>query len=486
MNGSIKKNLGLQTAFQIINTCLPLITAPYLARVLGASALGIYSYTSSIVAYFTLFAMLGTVNYGTRSIAAVRENVNLRSKVFWSIFSFQAIITIFCGAVYCGYMLFVCRNNTTIAWIQGIAIIACFFDITWLFFGMENFKATVTRSIVVKIITVILIILLVKKSDDLWLYTLIMGMGILISQMVLWIYVPKIVHAQKITCSEIIEHVKPNILLFIPLLAMSVYHIMDKTMLGLLAVYEESGFYYNADKIINIPLCIINGVGTVMLPRMTALYNSNRKREANSLFLISIEGVALVSIAMACGIAAISNEFIPFFFGKGYESCIMLTIVLSPVLVIKGFTSTIRTQYLVPLKLEKQYINSVLAGAVTNLVFNLLLIPKMGAMGAVIGTLVAELVACLWQFRAITGSIKVHKCIINSILYLASGLIMFFIIRAVAVINCNILIKLVIEIVVGGSAYLLLSLIIITKTKSKIYDEIFAGFLSRFPFQRRK
>ena len=253
MASSIKKNLGMQTAFQMLNTCLPLITAPYLSRTLGATSLGVYSFTSSIVSYFTLFAMLGTVNYGTRTVAAVKENKEERSKCFWGIFMLQLFVTALCLVAYVIYMIFICKDNYVIAWIQGITIICCCFDINWLFFGVENFKITVTRSMIIKIVTVVLILLMVKTKEDLWVYTLIMAMGTLISQIVLWVYVPRYISYSRISIKDILVHIKPNIILFIPLLAMSVYHIMDKTMLGILSSYEQNGFYYNADKLLTSP-----------------------------------------------------------------------------------------------------------------------------------------------------------------------------------------------------------------------------------------
>lgn len=485
MDNSIKKNIGLQTAFQILNTCLPLITAPYLSRVLGATSLGIYSFTSSIVLYFTLFAMLGTVNYGTRTIAIKKGNKEELSRNFWGIFSLQVIVTAFCLVAYVFYMIKICQDNYTIAWLQGITVISCFFDVSWLFFGIENFKFTVVRSMEIKILTVVSILFWVKSPEDLWLYTLIMSIGTLANQIVLWAYVPRYVSIVKISMKDIFSHIKPNIVLFIPLLAMSVYHIMDKTMLGILSSYEQCGYYYNADKLINIPLCVINGVGTVMLPRMTALYNYGKREEANSLFMVSLEGIALVSIAMGCGIAAIAEEFIPFFFGKGYDTCIRLTMVLSPVLVIKGLTNTIRTQYLVPLKKEKYYINSVLSGAATNLVFNFVLIPRLGAMGAVLGTIFAELVACLIQFCVIAKEFYFRKYIQNCMLYILSGIIMFFVVRILSMFQLGLMFKLILEITVGVIVYVGLTGFWVYITKSQIYDEIFSGFIRQIIGSRK-
>lgn len=350
---SIKKNLGLQTAYQILSASMPLITAPYLARKLGAEQLGIFSYTTSIVMYFTLVAMLGTVNYGTRSIASAKDDKAKRNDVFSSIYYLQITVTALATVAYVLYLVVFCRENQLISLLQGIALLSCFVDINWLFFGVEDFQITVTRSIVIKIATVILILLLVKQKTDLWLYTLIMLGGTFLSNAVLFIYLPRYVSFTKVSIGQIKDHIKPNIVLFIPLLAMTVYHTMDKTMLGALSTYEQSGFYYNSDKIVQIPLLIINGIGTVMLPRMSSLLAEKKQKKADDLFITTMEGVAAISIAIACGIVAVSKEFIPFFFGDGYEPCIVLTIVFSPILLFKGFSVIARTQYLIPMKMER-------------------------------------------------------------------------------------------------------------------------------------
>ena len=231
---SVKKNLSLQTAYQVLSTCMPLITAPYLARKLGAAQLGVFSYTSSIVAYFTLVAMLGTVNYGTRSIASVKDDRKKRNEVFSNIFFLQIIVTLITIVAYVVYLIFLCKENQTIAYIQGIALISCLFNINWLFFGVEDFQITVTRSIIIKILSVVLILLLVNQESDLWLYTLIMLGGTFLSNVILFVYLPKYASFTGVSFDTLKEHIRPNLVLFIPILAMTVYNTMDKTMLGVL------------------------------------------------------------------------------------------------------------------------------------------------------------------------------------------------------------------------------------------------------------
>lgn len=468
----IRKNLGYQTIYQVLNTCLPLITAPYLARVLGATQQGIYSYTASIVAYFVLFAKLGTANYGTRSIADKRDNVEERSKVFWEIFFLELLLSVFTMLLYFLYVIAICRDNKLIALIQCFELVACMVNINWLFFGLEKFKITTTRSIIIRILTVIMILLFVKDSNDLWIYALIMTLSNVLNMCVLWYYVPKFILKMKIDMFGIWRHFKPNLMLFIPLLAMSVYHIMDKTMLGLLSNYTESGYYYNADKIVNIPVGLIDGISTVMLPRMSYLIGVNQTKEADSLFKNSLELTVLAGTAMSFGIAAIANEFEPIFFGPGFDACIMLTIVLAPVLIIKSFSFTIRYQYLIPRHEEKDYTISVVAGAITNFLANLALIPNLGALGAVLGTLMAEFVACVLQFISLNKYIKMGHTLMNCLVYVFFGVVMFGVVRLVATISMSIVFKLFIEIILGAISFIILCLIYWKSTNSKMKDII--------------
>ena len=465
---NIRKNLGYQSIYQILNVGLPLITAPFLARVLGAEPLGIMSYTGSIVNYFTLFAMMGLTNYGTRSIAVVKENKNERDAVFSQIYYLQLITTGIAFIAYSMYMFIFCKDNYLISWIQGIAVLACFIDINWFFFGIEEFEITVIRSIVIRVVSVALMLILVRGPSDLWLYAVLLIGSTFVSNAVLWFYAPKYINLKKPDIEEIKKHFGPNVKLFIPLLAMSVYHIMDKTMLGALSTYTQSGYYYNADKVINIPIGLLTGVGTVMLPRMSALAEDNKNTELNFMFNTSIRGIGLVSAAMSCGIAAIANEFTPFFFGPGYDDCIILIIILSPVLFVKGLSLISRNLYLIPYKMENKLTASVVAGAIVNLIVNALLIPWMGALGAVIGTLVAEIVSCLWQYASIVKEAQCLKSLGSAIIYFALGIGMFFCVRIIADrLSCGNIMRLFIEIVTGVITYCILCIALWIATKNE-------------------
>ena len=478
---SIKKNLGYQLFYQVLVTCMPLITAPYLARVLGSEQLGVFSFTNSIVSYFTLFAMLGVTSYGTRSIATCKDDKDVRSITFWEIFVFQIITSLFCIVLFLLYFIFFCRDNRLVLLLQGINLLSVLFDINWLFFGVEDFKITVTRNAVIKVFSVLLILLTVKSSSDLWIYTFIMTFSTLASNFVLWKFVGKYISFRSIKTvnkSGIVKHIKSNLMLFIPLAAMHIYHAMDKTMLGALATYDESGFYYNADKVVGIPVGIITGFGTAMLPRVSALVGEGEKKKSDEYFNLFIRLIALVTYALAFGIASVSKEFVPIFFGDGYDSCILLIICLSPVLVIKGYCYVSRTLYLIPNHLEKVYTGSVIFGAIVNLIANIIFIPRFGALGAVFGTVLAEFSSCAWQFVLMRKYIHYGKSLIKSFVYFVFGLIMFIIVRLSSYVIQNNVFSLIFEIFCGAICFLLFCWIYLSLTKNSIFVSLKNSFCS--------
>ncbi len=429
---SIKRNLGLQTFYQVLNTCVPIITAPYLARMLGAEQLGVYSYCHSIATYFLMFTTLGVVNYGTKKIAMCGDDIEKRSNTFWSIYLFQLCSSLLSLFFYLAFILTITKENHFYLLILVVYVASGMFDISWLYFGIEKFEKTIFALTIVRVCSVIAILQCVNSQRDLWIYMLITATGAFMSQFMLWFSLPRQIKFSKSTYINIGSHIKPNLMLFIPILAMSVYHIMDKTMLGILSTDAESGYYYNVDKLINTPVGIITGFGSELLPRLSALFATSQKESANKLFAFSVDGIVCVCVAMAFGLAAIANEFVPVFLGDGYDKCVILIILLSPVLIIKGFSYTARSQYLIPMGKEKTFIASTLIGAFVNLIMNILLIPQYGSVGAVIATLLAELLACMAQYVSVQQMISLKSVYITTGLYVLVGFSMFIMVRVTA------------------------------------------------------
>ena len=183
---SIKKNLTYNITYQVFQMIIPLITVPYVSRILGVEGVGIYSYTQSIASYFILFAMLGLNNYGNRTIAIVRDDKTKLSTTFWSIYAIQLIASILVFSVYVVFLINTQHMFQSIFLAQLVFVASAFLDINWFFFGLEEFRITVTRNVVIKIITTISIFIFVDTADDLITYVLLMAFGTFISQFILW------------------------------------------------------------------------------------------------------------------------------------------------------------------------------------------------------------------------------------------------------------------------------------------------------------
>ena len=376
-------------AYQVLIMVLPLITAPYLSRVVGAEGTGIYSYTYSIAQYFVYFAMLGISNYGNRSIAKVRENIGQRNYTFSSIYQLQILTSLVAIVIYLLYCFVFVHENRNISLLQGFFVLSAIFDISWLFWGMENFKVTVTRQMLVKICSAICIFLFVKSPLDLWKYTTILSFGVLISQIYLFANVKSYVSFSIVSIKDSLSHFKAVLILFIPIIATSVYRVMDKVMIGALSNMTEVGYYENADKLITTCLGVVGSLGAVMLPKMSNLVANGEIRKQKEYLLKSIEVTMFIAFAISFGIYSIADVFIPFFYGDAFLPSVTITKLLAVSVPFISWANVVRMQYLIPNEKDKIYVSSIVIGAVSNVIINYLLIPRYRANGAAIGTLCA-------------------------------------------------------------------------------------------------
>ncbi len=433
---------------------IPLVTTPYISRIMGAEKIGIYSYAYSIATYFGLFILLGLNNYGNRTIASVRDNKEQLSKTFCSIYAMQLIMSLIVFVIYIIYVLFL-ASNQLMAWIQLIYLISVVLDINWFFFGMEQFKLTVTRNTIIKILNLIFIFLLVNSKSDLYIYGLIMVCGPLLSQFILWIFIKKYVVLKKVSLSDIGRHIKPNLTLFIPVIAISLYTIMDRVMLGMMSSMAEVGYYENSNKLTQIPVMAISSLGTVMLPRISNMISNGRKEESIRYIQKSLFVSVLLSSSMAFGLCAISNEFVPVFYGDGFNKCkdVISILVLSSIFI--SWSNVIRTQYLIPNRKDKIYIISVFLGAFINVIINLILIPKFMSIGAAVGTLCAEFTVCAYQTYKVRNELDIQVYLKQSVPLIIISLVMYFIVMFVPLIK-SMFITLILKILIGILLFVLL------------------------------
>ena len=422
---SVAKNYIYNVIYQVLVMIIPLITTPYLSRVLGAENIGIYSYTLSITTYFILFGSLGVALYGQREIAYVQDDIKKRSKNFYEILLMRFITLGISLLLF--YLTFCLKGEYIIYYkILILEIIANSLDISWFFQGLEEFKKTVIRNTIVKIVSVICIFSLVKTSSDLTKYFIIYVLSTFIGNISLWIYLPKYICKVKINQLKLFKHLKPTLSLFIPQVATQIYTVLDKTMIGAMVLDKsEVGYYEQAQKIVKLLLTIATSLGTVMIPRMASTYAKGDFEKIKEYMKNSFSFIMLLAFPLMFGIISIVKDFVPLFYGPGYEKVIYLICIISPIIIAIGLSNVIGTQYLMPTKQQKKYTISVIFGAIVNLIFNLILIKYWKSIGASIATVIAEFTVTGVQLYFVRNEIKIKEILKLSYKYFIASLIMF-------------------------------------------------------------
>ena len=454
---NVKKNFIYSIIQNIIISILPIITAPYVSRVLLADNIGIYSYTRTVAYCFSLISMIGINNYGNRTIAKVRDDKEKLSKTFFEIYLVQIICSSLSILFYILYLAFFVTNYQQIAFIQSIYLLSYFFSIEWFFQGLEKFKISSLVSIISKIMSTIFIFVFVKNPDDLWIYVLIVASFSFIEKALLILFLNKEIFLVKIKFSDIKKHIKPCLILFIPVISVGIYKQMDKLMLGILSSVTEVGYYEQAEKIISIPGTIITTFGLVMLPKISYLIEKNNKE------LISHYTKKVVTFTMFCifpvvfGLIAISNDLIIVFLGNDFIKVATLINWLSGSMLFISFASVIRRQYLLPFEKDKIFIQSVMAGAIFNFLLNLVLIPKYSSVGTCISTLLAEFLVMLIQTMYAKKALPILDYFWSIFPFLYKSFIMFLIVLFVKNLNLSLVPKIFFQIIVGMFVYFLLN-----------------------------
>lgn len=454
----MKKNFIYNIIYQILVLILPLVTVPYVSRILGADGVGIYSYTYSIAYYFMIIAMLGLNNYGNRTIAKVRDDKEKLSKEFCSIYALQLIMSIIMIICYLLYVVIFNNQYKLIAFIQIMYVISSMFDINWFFFGIEKFKLTITRNTIIKILSLIFIFIFVKTPDDVWKYTAILAGSTLFSNIILFSFLHKYVRFVKVGRRDIFKHFKPNLVMFLPVIAVSIYKIMDKIMLGILSTVTEVGYYENAEKITQVPIAIITALGTVMLPRVSNMLSNNKEEEVKKIIGKTMPFILFLAFPMVFGICAVSKDFSLIFFGNEFEKCGLLIQLLSITIIFLSWGNVIRTQYLIPKEKDKEYVISAFLGAIVNFIMNCIFIPKYASIGACIGTIAAEFIVMFYQSWVVRKELPLKEYILNSLGFFIKAIIMFIIIIVLGKqIKNNDLLRIVVQVSIGGIVYVLLN-----------------------------
>lgn len=460
---NIKINFIYNIAYQILVILVPLITTPYVSQVLGSENIGVYSYTNSIVTYFVLFASLSFSMYGQREIAFCQDNKKSNSITFYEIQLFKFLTYSISVAIYVLFCLFTDQYKIYFV-INIVYLIGNYFDISWFFQGNENFKIVTVRNFFVKIIGCILIFCLVNTKDDLYLYILINAVVNFTGFLSLWLYLPKCIEKVGLSELKIFRNLRQIIELFLPMLASNIYNVLDKTMLGLSDNTRQLGYYEQTTKIITLCLALVTALGPVVYPRMAALYAEGNIKKMKEYTNLVFKFVIMTGCPIFFGVVGISDILSEWFFGKDFNGIENIIKLYSVVLVIIPLSLLSEYSILSPMKKQNKGTIAVFVGALSNFILNLLLIPRLYAVGATIATIIGESIVTIIHLYFIKEFLSIKSVFSSLIKYISISAIML-----VGVLSTGAMIKSIAlplplvtlsQVLIGGMIYLFLLFVI--------------------------
>lgn len=404
----IVKNYLYNASYQLLALILPLITAPYVARTLGPKGVGQYSFTYAIVTWFTLVASIGVAYYGDRQIAYVRDNKHELSKTFWEIQIVKFVMSLLAFFLFCGFETWYRKYGLILA-LQSINILASMIDISWLYNGLEDFKRTVTRNTIVKLLSVVLIFILVHRPSDTWKYVLILAASMFLGNLTLWPRLKILLEPVKLSELRPLSHLKESLILFIPSIATKVYLVLNKMVLGVVVGPTAAGFYNNSDQLIQMVLAIVTATGTVILPRASKEFATGKIDKVKALLYQSFEFVSLIAVPMAFGVAAIALKLSTFFYGKDFAPVGPIMMIEAIDIIFIAWSNVIGIQYLLPTKRTREYTRSLVNSAILSIIISFPLIKIFGLPGAMFTTVIAELNVTLYQFKLVKSEFSFRR-----------------------------------------------------------------------------
>ena len=426
---STRKNTLYNMAYRLFSMLLPLVTAPYLSRVVGTEGVGLYGYAWAISYTFGLIGLLGLENYGPRAIAQARDDKAALNRTFSGVWQMQLIVAGATLLIFCGYAFFVAGEEKRLALAFILASVACLVNVDWCLMGLDQFRPIALRNTAAKLLAAVAVFVFVKGPEDLWIYAFAWSAATLLGCLSCFLSLRGRVQFSPVPWKEALHHLKPCAILSISVIAVSVYRQMDKVMIGALSDMHQTGLYENAEKIILCLAGFIAAIGTVMLPKVSHMTARGLMDEVRKHMDASMELVMCMVCALGFGLAAVAPEFSVLFYGEAFADSGLLMILLSFTLLTIGFANVIRTQWVLPQKRDHIFIKSVLTGAAVNVVLNAVLIPFFGALGAVIATMAAELAVPVVQFVILRKELPFGRYMKYMLTYSVIGFIMFLGVR---------------------------------------------------------
>lgn len=411
MISSVKKNYVYNLLFQIINIVAPLITMPYVSRVLGAYGVGEYSYIYSVVSYFLIFASLGTTLYGCREIANNFSDKHNKSITFYEILTIRLIastIVIVCYLSFIHIYSFKFEDKILLT-VSVLYILGTAFDISWFYQGEQNFKIITVITIIVKLFTIAATFVFIHDVGDTLFYVFLHALMAFINSLLYYVPLRKRLIKVSIRELNLFKHLIPVLILLVPQVSKEVYAVLDKTMIG--SFYPDrafNGYYEQAVNIVSMSMTVITSLNIVMMSKLSQDYDKDKIDSISKRVASSFQFVWFLGLPLCIGIVSVIDLFVPLFFGDGYEPVVDLVYMLTPRIMIIGISNVIGIQYLITLKRHTAFNTSIILGLLGNATLNAVLIPKYSVYGAAIATVISEGIVTITQLIFVRKDLKLR------------------------------------------------------------------------------
>lgn len=453
--GRIVRNYLYNFLYQFVVLVTPIITAPYLARVLGSEQLGIYSYVFSFSTVITTISLLGIYSYGNRQMAYLRDERRIMSKEFCEIMGLRYMLALLGVTVY--LIIAILDREYMVAFLCFMPnAVATLIDCSWIYVGVEDMKPTAMKNLIAKLASVGLIFILVKDEKDIYLYLLIIGVTTLITNIAVYFQLGKYIDYVRPNIRNLKKHFIGSVTLFLPEVASLFYLQVDKVMLKFLTDgTQHVSFYDQAEKIVFIPLTFITVISTTVMPRLANEYKKSNHQEIERLLNYSGIVSLLLAFPMMFGISAISGNFVEWYLGSEFSMSAQVIVILSPIIISNSLIGISATQYFTATNQIKIITQSYAIASLANIVVNAVLIPKMGCCGAAVATVISSYLSLIIQYLRFGKQVNIKPILYAVVKYAGFGLLMFVGISYLSGVTSNKILETCIQVLVGIILYVI-------------------------------
>lgn len=427
MNVKVLANIAYNNIFILSGVLFPVITFPYVTRVLGPEPLGVVNLAISISTIFIMLMQIGIPIYGIKAMAKC-DGIEEKRKVFWSLITINIATGIASSATYCVFVyIFGYYSSEPLLFVLIIpSILFGFSSVDWYFASNEDFKTIAIRTLFLRVISLVCLFSFVTESSDYNVYAFIIIFGNLLANSMMFLLACNKMgyFYSKLQFSDIKKHIQPLKYLFLASIVSSLYGSIDILVIEHYWSAEFVGYYSIDRRLTLIIIALVGSFSTVLIPKMTKYINSGNDADFDNLFLKSFQLLYLVNIPIITSLFLFSDEIIQVFAGDSFLKSALVLKVLSLQVLFNSASNLLNIQVLIPLNKEKVIFNSGAVGLGVSIIFCLILIPEYNIVGAAIALVLSELTVFLLRLKAVYEllSVKLFSKVFFSISICGIGL----------------------------------------------------------------